>query len=100
MALHKNSPLRFSSMISLDGFKFWQPVSLPKFIERDTDILYDFVDGDTVWKLAYDRYGDTRLFWVILWANDIDLPEVDLYPGRTIRIPTRKRVLEELIKGG
>lgn len=43
--------------------------------------------------LAYDLYGDARLWWVIPEVNAVIDPSLGPSLGQTVRIPTRTRVL-------
>ena len=52
--------------------------------------------GDRFYKLAFDYYNDSRLWWVIAWFNRTPT-EADLKLGDTIFIPTPvNRVIEML----
>ena len=45
-------------------------------------------------KIASNFYGNPKLFWVLVYANEIsDSPE-GFYTGRRIRIPRVERILE------
>jgi hypothetical protein len=50
--------------------------------------------------LAYDVYGDAKLWWVFTYRNRgiLEDPVFDLQPGITIRLP-RKEQLLEAVKG-
>jgi hypothetical protein len=43
-------------------------------------------------KLAYRYWGEERqeLYWVIAARNSLDLPDVELYEGRKIKIPSKQ----------
>lgn len=96
----RNSHLRYASFVEVDGIGFWKPTKLPLFEPKDGDIVYTWTSIDRIDILARKYYGDTRLMWVLMWANDLSLPETQLYPGKKIRIPTRSRILREVLRGG
>ena len=50
--------------------------------------------------LAYDVYGDPKLWWVFVYRNRgiLEDPVFDLVPGLRIRLP-RKEQLLEAVKG-
>jgi hypothetical protein len=50
--------------------------------------------------LAYDLYGDPKLWWVFVYRNRniLEDPVFDLQPGVKIRVP-RKESLLEAVKG-
>jgi nucleoid-associated protein YgaU len=47
---------------------------------------HTFCEGDSLWKIAYDAYGDPRYWKFISHANGIDDP-LRIEPGRPIAIP-------------
>ena len=77
---------------------FMQPAELPEIEVSDDDIDYMVNAGDRSDKLAYKFYGDPALWWVIALRNQIDLPEVGLWKGRVIVIPSPQVVREKLAK--
>jgi len=96
---HRNSFLQTSNFIEHEGYGYWESGRLKTFIEDPTDTRYTVTDGDKIDNLAYTFYGDPRLMWIICWANGFGLPEIEMYEGRTILIPSKKRILTEVIKG-
>ena len=45
-------------------------------------------------RLAQKFYGNPKLYWILVYANDIsDSPE-GFYHGRRIRVPRAERILE------
>lgn len=60
------------------------------------DIIYEI---PIIYKYRPDRiaqkfYGDPKLYWVLVYANDIsDSPE-GFYHGRRIRVPRNERIIE------
>jgi hypothetical protein len=55
--------------------------------ENDKYIVIDKAEQFNPDLIAYNYYGDERLYWVILMANEIFDPFSQLYAGRSIRIP-------------
>ena len=47
--------------------------------------------------LAFDEYGDEELKWVINARNHLDLPDVQLYKGRRLKIPNKDWVESKLL---
>lgn len=47
---------------------------------------YTWKYGDRFYKLAYQYYGDERLWWVLAWYNGYPT-EVHVSPGDTLYIP-------------
>lgn len=54
---------------------------------RETDYtLYTTKNGDTLRKIAEDRYNDPDKDYVVAYFNDLDRQEI-LKPGQTLRLP-------------
>jgi Contractile injection system tube protein/LysM domain len=51
--------------------------------------IHTFCEGDSIWKIAYDAYGDSRYWKFISEANAIDDP-LRIEPGQRIAIPALK----------
>ena len=65
-------------------------------ISFDDDIIYEipFIYNFRPDRLAQKFYGNPKLYWVLVYANDIpDSPE-GFYHGRKIRVPRTERILE------
>jgi len=58
---------------------------------------------DSPWErldnLAAKMWGEDKqeLWWVIAARNNIDLPSVQLYKGKRLRIPNRQWVIDKLL---
>ena len=75
--------------IDKNGRQYRGRTDYPKFPLRETDIYYVTQQGDRLDLLAYDYYGDERLWWVISSANP-DITRRDSFfikSGVQIRIP-------------
>ena len=68
-----------------------QPRVLPDDTDTFTALSQRYVNR---WDLlAYDLYGDARLWWVIPEVNAIIYTSTGPTLGQTVRIPSRTRVL-------
>lgn len=88
--IRKNSYLRYSDLVEIDGFEFWDTVILPDdkiLTPRDNDVDYLVKQTDRLDLLANTFYGDPVLWWVIAAANQIEDIPTGLVEGSTIRIP-------------
>lgn len=94
--LKANSRLRFGELLSFWGIECWDILDLPEIPHNDDDETYTVVTGDRIDKLAYDRYGDPVLKWVIMKANDLELEPTQIYPGQKLRIPSPTYVTQVL----
>lgn len=71
--------------------------NLPKNIPpADSDIDYEIPNkyDEQPWRLAYELYGNERLYYIfsLLNPNLIEDPIYDFNAGKTIRIPSVQRV--------
>ena len=73
------------------------PVDFPK---RNDDIYYVVENSENgrADKLAAKFYGNSawRLYWAILWANQMYDPMQEIKPGVTLRIPSYQHVISKL----
>lgn len=94
-----SSWLNFSRLLDYKGTIFWDETNLPD-IPNSTDDTFIQLNRQQAKRLdsfAYEQYGDPELWWVILQANGIDLPN-QVYEGLTLRVPSKEtidRLLEE-----
>lgn len=79
---------------TVSWFGTFQP---PDLQNRDGDIEYTLKDGDRLDRVAQQYYGNSSLWWVIAARNDLDLPDVQMVPGRKIIIPDPEYVLANFI---
>lgn len=68
--------------IDFNGLKVKDLTRRAQFIRsiKDNAVLvgdYRVKDGETPWSLAYDFYGDSSLYWLLLHLNDIVDPFFD-----------------------
>ena len=80
--------------IKEDGKFNFPPVRIYNIPESSSDI-WRLVKSDEQFNpdlIAYREYGDEKLYWIILMANNIFDPFTDLPAGKTIRIPNKHYV--------
>jgi len=82
--------------------------SFVRFLNRFVEPDFSGVEKDereyvcqTEWerldKIAYNYYGNEKLWWVIAARNGMDLPDSSLYKGRLLKIPAPGFVSEKII---
>ena len=98
VSLKKRSRLRFASLLSADGYEFWDMLEFPTFPERPDDTVYRVRGGDRMDLIASNVYGDPILWWVIAVVNDLDLVPTDLKEGSILKIPSADAVRAVLTK--
>ena len=65
----------------------YESMYYPKFEVKSTDVYFIAKAGDRMDLVAYDYYGDEKLWWVISRANVIPRGTLTLPPGFRIRVP-------------
>lgn len=72
---------------------FWDSDDYPDvpYSEDDTFITLDSSNVDRIDLVSFQQYGDAELWWILLLANDVDLPN-HFVQNQRIRIPARATV--------
>jgi hypothetical protein len=96
--VRNSSRLQFADLLITDGVEFWVTLVLPDAIPRPDDIIHVVTGSDRIDLLADRYYQDAGLWWVIAWANDLDVLPTDLKLNAQIRIPSQNFVVNELIR--
>ena len=69
---------------SLERFKV-------NYVASDKDKLHTITEFDTLWNISFDYYGDSKFWWLIADANDIENP-FEITPNSNIIIPDIDRI--------
>lgn len=59
----------------------------PRVPPRDSDLYIITDETDRLDLLAFKYYGDTRMWWIIATANNINDANLYVSPGTQLRIP-------------
>jgi nucleoid-associated protein YgaU len=94
VSIKKRSRLQFGTLLSMDGFEFWDLLELPTIPAQPDDTTYQVLAGDRIDTLAFRFYGDPILWWVLAVANDLEFLPTDLQEGQTLRIPAARYILQ------
>lgn len=94
--LRRASRLRFGDLLEIDGTECWDVLQLPTIPVQSDDINYRVTGNDRIDLLADRFYGDPIFWWVIAYANDMEILPTDLVEGALIRIPSPRYVSREL----
>lgn len=94
----KNSWLQRARLLEYKGVLFWDTEDYPDVPYSDSDlfITLDSSNVDRIDQIAYEQYGDAELWWVILLANNVELPN-HFVQGQRIRIPAKDTIDQLLI---
>ena len=97
--IKNNSRLQFGTLLSIDGFEFWDLLQLPSFSSQPDDTFYTVLGTDRIDLLANKFYGDPILWWVLALANDLELLPTELNVGMVLRVPSSRSVQSLLFQG-
>jgi nucleoid-associated protein YgaU len=92
------SRLRFGDLVLLDGIEFWDLLDLPEITPQPDDLTHTITGFDRIDLLAHRFYKDSKLWWVIAVANDMEVLPTAFNVGDTIRIPAPRFVTQVLFK--
>ena len=98
-SLVRNSRLRFSDFVKVDGVEFFDVGDIPDIPVQPDDLVHVVSEGERIDLIANKYYNDSVLWWVVAVANDIELPPFGVNPGQRLRIPSPTFVSQTLFKG-
>lgn len=85
--LRDNNPYNYGYIFVFgDGDYIMERDTIQDFPRSVKDRYYTIKKDDSLWQIAEAAYGDSKWYWLIRDANDIELA-VDLPIGKTIIIP-------------
>lgn len=75
---------------------WWQKRVLSK---QDDDSIFAILDNEKARPdlISQRAYGKPTYAWLVMQYNDIIDPEVELIPGKIIRLPTQARLILDII---
>jgi hypothetical protein len=93
-----SSRLLFAELLSVDDVEFWDTLVLPDAGTRQDDIQHIVANSDRIDLLAQMYYQDSALWWVIAWANNLEILPTDLKENDQIRIPSKDFIQNVLLR--
>lgn len=96
--VRNTSRLSFADLLVIDGVEFWDTLVLPDSTPQQDDTTHVVSSSDRIDLLADRYYQDARLWWVIAWANDLDILPTDMKENAQLRIPSKNYVQNTLLK--
>lgn len=75
------------------------PTSLINSILNKNHTEYQWKSTDRIDMIAYNRYGDSSLWWAIMDANPQYMTPYDIQPGDNLILPTYEAIREALGNG-
>lgn len=98
----KTSFLNFANIYQYtDGTVFFDTPDFPDFPTNDKD-KYITIDESYVGRLdlvAFDKYKDPELWWVLALVNNLDQVPTQVTLGLVLRVPSPASVRSYLAKG-
>ncbi len=99
VSIVQNSRLGLCDLAVIDEYEFWDMLDLPMYTQKADDFFHLVSKTDRMDLLAHSFYGDPNLWWVIAWANDLEILPTQLIEGASIRIPSVDFVKTKLFSG-
>lgn len=91
MELRDNNPFSLGLLTFFNDGSMALLSKKPKYIKSASDRTYTTSINDNLSSIAYQAYGDSKYWWIIWFANNIDFPfELELLPGTVLNIPDFK----------
>jgi hypothetical protein len=73
--------------------KYFESTIYPKVKPNNNDIYIITEQSDRLDILANKYYGDTRLWWIIATANNLNDASLSIAPGTQLRIPANTTII-------
>lgn len=96
--IRSSSRLKFADLLIVDDVEFWDTLVLPDTSSRPDDTIHVVSQRDRIDLLADRYYQDAGLWWVIAWANNLDILPTDMKENMRLRIPSKTYVVSTLLK--
>lgn len=95
--LPRSSWLNLTSLYVYQGVTFWGQTEYPEIPYSDQDFYLNITQDQAsrMDLVAYDYYGDSGYIWVLLLANQVDLPN-QFVANQRIRIPDLQTIQDLL----
>jgi hypothetical protein len=93
IALQSSSWLQLTNLLEYQGFTFWDATQYPDIAYSDNDqyVCLTRIQADQIDLVADAIYGDPKLYWVLLLANDKFYPN-EFTESETIRCPAKTTI--------
>jgi hypothetical protein len=100
MPPRENSRLQFSEgVVDASGCTWLTAVNPYRYVDLADNETHTVKDGETLGGLAFDRYGDATLYWVLMdfQPTPIHDPTIALEAGMVLILPSYRTVFEEIL---
>lgn len=91
----------FDTVFNEEINNFQKGFAVEDFKERisfDDDVIYEIplIYNFRPDRIAKQFYGNPKMFWILVYANNIENSPEGFFAGRKIRVPRTERVLEAI----
>ena len=86
LELRENNPYSIGSLFLFPEGDVLLDPGTPVFNKSTQDRYYTVEESDTMWTIAHKAYGNSKWYWVIQYANDLDFA-FDIATGDVLLIP-------------
>lgn len=90
--LRENNPYSTGFILELEVGNYFLERKPLTYIKHPRDRYYAVVEGDSLWGIADQAYGDSKYYWVIQDVNKIDFA-AHIEPGQNLIIPDLKALM-------
>lgn len=84
--LREDNPYSIGNIFVFDDGDYVLDGVMPEIPESPKDRYYSVRNDDDLWNIAFQAYGNSKWYWLIMFANDLDFA-LELPVGKTLRIP-------------
>jgi hypothetical protein len=85
--LRENNPYSLSDILVLSDGSLVLERHKVVYVKSDKDRYFTTIQNDTLWNIAHQAYGDSKLWWIIADVNPSIESPFDLEPGLSLLIP-------------
>ena len=88
MSRYENTPIIRKNLLPRNkkSVMVYETTIYPEVPERNDDLHVIAQEGDRLDNIAFQYYGDSKLWWYIATANKINT--INIPPGTSLRIPS------------
>lgn len=93
VVINDGSRLQFADLLIVDDVEFWDTLVLPDLPASLNGVEHIVAQGERIDMIAYTYYQNPTLWWLIAWANGLELLPTDLKENMRLIIPSLNDVM-------
>ena len=86
LELRENNPYSYGTLFNFDEGDSLLEMDDLVFKKTEADRYFTVEYGDDLWSIAAEAYGNSKWYWVLWFANNLDNP-YDILIGSTLYVP-------------